>query len=850
MHLKSILNLNQRYLKQIFLPLGVLLCVYPVYSQYDHYWYFGNNAGLNFNTNPPGILTNGQLQSYESGSAISDANGNLLFYSNGERVWNKNHSIMSNGYNLMGHFSTTQGCLIIPFPGNPDMYYIFTLDNIGGPDGLRYSTVDMTMDNGNGAVVSKNVLLHSNMTEKLCAVKRCDGNYWIVSHEWQSNKFFANLITPTGIGTVVVSSVGMVHSGGGSSGILNSVGCMKFSRSGEKLAVGVMDVANYELFDFNLQTGIITNPMLINSPVFGSAYSLEFSGDDSKLYCTDHYNGKLYQFDLNAGSLPAILASETLVGSTSPDIGLMELGPDDRIYLSLNTHNDQGRPYLAVINNPNASGLACGFLNNAIHLGGKESRSGLNNKYVDRAKFLWPNPIFPLEKLTICKGDSLMISADLNGNNYQFQWYGASNATTDTITVSPDSTSIYILEVSKGLCSIFDTLEVEVISNQGPALPADTTSCNPIQFDLSGYQNVAWNGNFFSPTYLADSTQVVWVSLDDPVTGCTIRDTVNIRIEGTPDLIMPPNQTICKGDSITITPTVNGQGNYQYQWSGGVSSSASSLKLLPISTEWYVLEINAGGCTVKDSVQITVKAAPRGNLLPSDTTYCSAITLTLGSGLNNVIWNGTISSNTYIADTSQIVWVEAEDPLTGCILNDTIEIKIGQGLDDEPRIIYEIPDCYDGKYTFYMLHEKEGLDYRWDFGNGTVEQGPSHSVQYELPGNYPVVLEVIDTVCGVSYYDSVDIEINQAYREVFIPNIFTPNQDGVNELFEISGKSCGYDQMQVFNRWGTRIFETDKPFEVFWDGYYEGRECTQGVYFYILLYGDGQEKYGTVTLIR
>src|SRR5690606_7299225 len=90
-------------------------------------WYFGENAGLDFNSGSPIALLDGQLNTLEGCSTISDSDGNLLFYSDGIKVWNKNHQIMLNGTGLHGHVSSTHSALIIPKPNNSNIYYIFTV---------------------------------------------------------------------------------------------------------------------------------------------------------------------------------------------------------------------------------------------------------------------------------------------------------------------------------------------------------------------------------------------------------------------------------------------------------------------------------------------------------------------------------------------------------------------------------------------------------------------------------------------------------------------------------------------------------------------------------------------------
>ncbi|MDP5077165.1 MAG: hypothetical protein NWQ19_03675, partial [Nonlabens sp.] len=122
-------------------------------------WYFGFNAGINFDPNTGAVtpLTNGQVSTNEGCATISDENGGLLFYTDGSFVYDRSHQIMQNGQGLRGNPSSTQSAIIIPKPLDPNIYYIFTVDTAatGGADsGLHYYEVDMTLNGGFGAVTT------------------------------------------------------------------------------------------------------------------------------------------------------------------------------------------------------------------------------------------------------------------------------------------------------------------------------------------------------------------------------------------------------------------------------------------------------------------------------------------------------------------------------------------------------------------------------------------------------------------------------------------------------------------------------------------------------------------------
>jgi hypothetical protein len=115
-------------MKKLILVLSVIyLCIAAQAQPEESYWYFGENAGLHFHN---GIVTpvTGSLVTNEGCASASDPCGNLLFYTDGRTVWNKNHSQMPNGSRLDGHISSTQSALIVGQPHNSSIYYIFTSD--------------------------------------------------------------------------------------------------------------------------------------------------------------------------------------------------------------------------------------------------------------------------------------------------------------------------------------------------------------------------------------------------------------------------------------------------------------------------------------------------------------------------------------------------------------------------------------------------------------------------------------------------------------------------------------------------------------------------------------------------
>lgn len=360
-----------------FLLMGVF--PYFVSAQKEaNIWYFGENAGLDFTSGAPVYLLNSAMNKDEGCSSVSNPSGNLLFYTDGIHVWNKNHQQMPNGFGLAGHESSTQSALIVPKPGSSTLYYIFTSDAFFYANGLRYSVVDLSLQGGLGDVTIKNTLLHTPSTEKVTAVKHTNGtDIWVISHGGNSNLFHAYLVTASGVSAPVSTGIGSMHSGGGVSGTLNAIGSMKVSPDGSRLALAIYNLSLVELFDFSTSTGLVSNPVSFPA-IYTNVYGIEFSSDISKLFFTS--DTTVYQANLNAGSASAIVNSTQAAGNINwgpfgPGtnyLGALQLGPDGRIY-----GTSFFSEYLFVIQNPNAPGIECGFVEQGVWLGGKHCYGGL-----------------------------------------------------------------------------------------------------------------------------------------------------------------------------------------------------------------------------------------------------------------------------------------------------------------------------------------------------------------------------------------------------------------------------------------------------------------------------------------
>ena len=125
----------------------------------SRFWYFGDNAGLDFNQSPPVPLLNGVLITTEGCASMSDTSGALLFYTDGITVWDRNGMPMPNGTGLLGHSNSTHSAAIVKEPGSSSKYYIFTAPAqagvLNGKPEMRFNLIDLSLNGGFGDVVIK-----------------------------------------------------------------------------------------------------------------------------------------------------------------------------------------------------------------------------------------------------------------------------------------------------------------------------------------------------------------------------------------------------------------------------------------------------------------------------------------------------------------------------------------------------------------------------------------------------------------------------------------------------------------------------------------------------------------------
>ncbi|MFT7285705.1 MAG: gliding motility-associated-like protein [Nonlabens sp.] len=431
-----------------------------------NWWFFGTNAGIDFNSGSPLPNDIGQLDTIEGCSAISDACGSLLFYTDGITVWNRNHNIMPNGDSLFGDPSSTQSALIIPLFNSPDLYYIFTISIFNSTSGstrtgMYYSVVDMNLNAGAGDVIvnQKNIELLPNSTEKLFAAVAANGqDTWIVTYaasiagSLRFDQFYAFKLTPNGMDLQAT-----VNSLSPSTRTTDKRGYLKVSPDGTKAAMMTqfyVDLTNPNeagygawLFDFNTTSGMVNNPVRLNFPSGYQAYGTEFSLDSRLLYVDLNTLGSglvpaermLLQYNTTAANFQnnPVVIYESDVNNPNDNVsrGALQIAPDKKIYYSRDEQQ-----WLAVINDPNNIGALSNFQYDGLALTpGTNSNEGLPPFY--NAFF---NPSF--SAIEGCSNAPTQFLADAIATcpNHSVLWdFGDVTSGSDNSSIAINPTHIY-----------------------------------------------------------------------------------------------------------------------------------------------------------------------------------------------------------------------------------------------------------------------------------------------------------------------------------------------------------------------------------------------------------------------
>lgn len=386
-------------------------------------WYFGNKAGLNFNTTPPSVLYDGELNTQESCASVSDKNsGRLLFYTDGKTVWDSTHHPMPHGTGLFGRHDAEQ-VAIVPYPENTNKYFILTSTHWNG---TFYSIVDVALNNGKGDVdtIHKNIMLiggwnvgQVRASDRITFTKHANKiDYWVVTHLTFNDSFYVYKINKYGVQPPTGFKIGANETPTNP----ELAGVIKFNKTGNLLVncqpYDGAPLSRLQGFNFNNVTGEIESVKFSIENIW-FPYGVEFSPNNRFMYVSHPIVNTIDQYDLSQQDIPNSVIPIHTYNANYTRVGQLQIGPNNKIYVAQPYTYYIPYRYLGVINQPDNLGTACNFVQDAIDLYPNNSFLGL------------PSTDFESEEppQDTCFGPNLITNGDFeNGLNSwttdYFQW--------------------------------------------------------------------------------------------------------------------------------------------------------------------------------------------------------------------------------------------------------------------------------------------------------------------------------------------------------------------------------------------------------------------------------------------
>lgn len=766
----------------------------------------------------------------ESCASICDKQGNLAFYTNGTNIYRDNlwPPVAQNGFfggpippncsGLFGESAGQQRVIIVPRPGIDSLYHLFTTGGgFGAHPGFYHSEFDLRIGTL-GGLTRKNQQLMAKASGLATSVHHANGcDFWVLGHSFaqDSTDFCAYQLTASGLDTIpVISKIGAPHNIGSNLNNSDPFGPMKISPTGTKVALVFKQSRIIELFDFNKQTGKLSNPMSIQVPWLGLVNGLEFSPDGSKLYGTvlnvssGIVRSFLFQINLNAGNPNAIRSSLRMIYyhhpvNMHPPMALLR-SPYGKIYVQMATGG------LDVIEKPNEVGAECFFVTSGggtIFGGNEFGPNHVGDFGVNfRQRIRGPK--------TLCLG--------AHQQQYYFDLFNCEDSVawsfSPAVVVNaqahgavwldfPVAGQHHIYAEAFTECGhYFDTLVVNVGGNAPlVSLGADRLFCTgaPVSGTLNagpGYSSYYWsNGSNGSQLNV---TQLGAYSVTVTQNGCTAIDTVLFKIRPPRIPNLGPDQDICQGGNLVLNP---GSGFNQFLWSTGATTSTITVNTP--GTFWVRTRDSCNNFRYD-----TLVLAPAYNFqfsLGADTTLCPGhpLPLSIPAGTTGAQWSTGATSSSIVVSQTGTYWLNVVSP-SGCYGRDSITVAVDSSFNidlgpdlvacaDSPFVLTPTPNgsvlqWQDGSTAPQFIGQASGVYWVDAIGPNNCHDRDSVTVQVLTP-NWPGLGPDISFCAG----DSIVLDAGQAWtnyqwQDGSTSSQLTVTQSGNYAVTVLNNFACPY----------------------------------------------------------
>lgn len=471
-----------------------------------------------------------------------------------------------------------------------------------------------------------------------------------------------------------------------------------------------------------------------------------------------------------------------------------------------------------------------------------------------------------------CSSPSTTITFTNTNTNTNVSWGGPLGVITNSnIVVTAPGTYTYSAINTVSTCSLTGTIIITSDVN----LPSATysTSCNTNTFALtatpaSSSLTAVWIEPTSPPTILGNpasstATGVFTLTVTDPSNGCIQTYTTSTSLPSI-GIVSSPTTNILTCITTTVNANASSDVGNVIVWNNGTSTVTTNP--LPISADgtYTAIATNSLGCTNQSVVTVTTNtfvnvSLNSAGIIPCNTGSVNINATSAGAGTYTYSWqpsSPTFTGSVFTGTTAGTYSVIATNAVNGCTASATSTLvfdNINASFDASVYTgLMPLPVTFTNTSIFGT--NPVGTTYSWSFGDSNSLNSNDTIVNhlYNTPGNFPVILTATNGFCRDTAMRYIKVDIISLFE---VPNVFTPNGDGKNDVFTFNAINMGEITITIFDRWGLKMFEATDSGNIRWDGKNKsGKTVTDGTYFYILtatgLDGVKYDKQGTISVFQ
>ncbi|MBK7753793.1 MAG: gliding motility-associated C-terminal domain-containing protein [Flavobacteriales bacterium] len=407
-------------------------------------------------------------------------------------------------------------------------------------------------------------------------------------------------------------------------------------------------------------------------------------------------------------------------------------------------------------------------------------------------------------------------------------------------------------------CTYQDSVFIQVGQAFDILLPDDTAICGGGSVVLNAQPtsgtghtwlwtpSAGLNATFLQAPIATPTVTTTYIVTVTSGEGCVQTDTIIVAVD-VPLAVaaIVTTEPICQGGSTQLTAIANGgQGGYIYSWTPANSLDdpfSSAPVATPPSTVMYMVVVTDTLCNTSDSAQVLVRVVPAFAVdLGADLVLCPGESATLSTGISGAphLWSTNENTASIVVSDPGTYWVTVDQ--NSCTGSDTVQVDVAPDPGDLHISVYT---CVGRAESLTIPYE--GVSYLWEGGETT------RTIIVDQEGIY--TFSVTDGY-GCTYEGEATVGADPLGYGVTVPNVFSPNDDGSNDRFELQAGGSSAVAVTIYDRWGSTVFETPSLGKA-WDGLINGNAASDGTYFYIVRYQpicdeEEKEQRGHVTLLR